>query len=430
MPGKKPIIVTAVFIVGLFSALYVAGFIPVVDSRLRPSDSPAYIPVSGDSFEFYIKENKQRIRTALTEHFYNKTPNPFGPDYPLEEVVEMRAPFQITPPENACSGTLSGSSKGFLLIHGLSDSPYLLSAVARSLAGAYPCSLIRGLLVPGNGTVPGDLMRVSRDDWERITNFGVEGFKELVDELYVVGYSNGSSLILNYLDQQPDDDFIAGLIFLSPGMKAKSELIYLAPYIRYVMRWVNVNTDLDAAKYESFPMNAAAEFQELTNIITDPHLRPLDIPVFMAMSGDDTTIDAMASAEFFCNKVNNKRRHLLWYRSGNTGASPEITCDGMEVVDVTVAEPRFIGHSHVGITMPMNDPHYGIDGNYSSCLAYSENPALFDECRSDNDNTVYGENTIRDEAGRYQGKLVRRATFNPLYNEMIDEIRCFIDEAC
>jgi len=430
MLKKRVVISTIGLSLALLLVLYIIGIFPPADSRLKPSGFTDYIPVHGDSFDYYIEQNKQRIRAALSEHFFSKQETPFGSDYTLEEVVQMRAPFQIPESGQTCNDPRAGSGKGFILVHGLSDSPYLLSAVARSLSDFYPCALIRTLLTPGHGTVPGDLMRVKRDDWEKATAFGIEGFPASVNELYMVGYSNGSSLLLSYMDQHRTDESLKGLILLSPGLKADDWRIYLAPYLHRVVKWINTESDEDAAKYESFATNAAAEFHKLTREVTHPDFPPVDVPVFMAMSSDDMTVKNITAVDFFCNKVNNNHRRLLWYRSENTAISPSISCEGLDVVDVSIDNPRFISHSHVSITMPISDPHYGIDGNYSSCLVYSDEPIRFAECKSNNIETVYGELSILDDDDLYQGKLVRRTTFNPLYDEMMIGVRCFIDRKC
>ena len=43
---------------------------------------------------------------------------------------------------------------------------------------------------------------------------------------------------------------------------------------------------------------------------------------------------------------------------------------------------------------------------------------------------LYAENNYMDENGLYDGKIVRRTSFNPDYDEMIADIRCFIDPQC
>jgi esterase/lipase len=435
MPRLNSVIKIFGIMVVLVLAAYLTGLIPFTDSRFKASGSSAYLPEADDSFEFYLEENQRRIRSALNEHYFADSQSPFGESYSLEQVVQMRSPFEIMPQRESCNDASEGEAtstggKGFLLIHGLSDSPYLLSPVSQSLSALYPCSPIRAVLIPGHATVPGDLINSDYRQWEQVVEYGISTFETEVEELFVVGYSNGSSLILNYLDQRRDDDFVSGLIFLSPGLKAKNALISLSPYMRYLMRWVNTEDDLDAVKYESFPMGAAAEFSKLGQLLLDPGFEPLDIPVLMVLSGDDTTIDGDTTVAFFCDKMSSNRRQLHWYRSVNTGTTPGVSCDGLNIQDVEIADPRFIGHSHVSITMPVSDPHYGQYGNYSSCLAYDDSPQRFDECRNNDSTTVYGENNIRDEDGFYQGKLVRRTTFNPLYDQMIESINCFVDGSC
>jgi esterase/lipase len=305
----------------------------------------------------------------------------------------------------------------------------LLKRVAESIASEYPCALIRGLLSPGHSTVPGDLLNVRREDWYQTFAFGVSGFFNLVESLYVVGYSNGSVLALNYLDRNRDSAAISGLILLSPGLKTRDTRAFLSPWLKYGWKWINQSPDQDAVKYESFPMSAAAEFYHLTEDVTRAGFGSLSLPVLMVVSGDDTTIDNQYSVDFFCNKLDADSRKMIWYQSGLGSGNPEGICSGIELIPPAQTD-RFISYSHVAITMPPTDPHYGMDGNYSACLTYTSEPDIFLRCREDNAATVYAENSYLDEARSFAGKLVRRTTFNPAYNEMISELSCFVNSDC
>lgn len=414
----------------LLVPLYLFGFIPVLDSRFQSSGFPAYQPDTGESFSAYIEQNRIRIREALARHFYSKREWPFGPDYPIEKVVQMRAPFELLPSQELCSGELERDRQGFLLIHGLTDSPYLLSALASSLNEIYPCAYIRSLLMPGHGTVPGDLMDVELEDWRQVVQYGVESIEPLVEELYLVGYSNGAPLAIDYLQENPQNTSISGFILLSPGLQAAQSGISMTPWLKYLVRWVGRGTDADAVKYDSMPTHAAALFYQVTKKVGSSQQRRLDRPVLMVMSGDDTTADTGYAAEFFCSKTMAGKRKFIWYRSTITQAMPPVHCSGMDIVDVDVPEARFISHSHVGISMPPQNEHYGLDGRYAVCTAYVDEPSAFEDCNSDNINTLYGENTLRDEDRRYQGRLLRRASFNPYYDEMLAAIGCFVDGEC
>jgi len=410
--------------------LYLFGYIPLLDSRFEPSGSPAYQPAMGESFSNYIEQNRIRIRTALATHFYSKKDWPFGTEYPIDKVVQMRAPFELLPSEEGCGIETDMPRKGFLLIHGLTDSPYLLSELAASLNKTYPCAYIRSLLMPGHGTVPGDLLNVDLDDWRQVVQYGIESLEPLVEELYLVGYSNGSPLAIDYLQDNQENTSISGLIFLSPSLAAAQSSISMTPWLKYLVRWVGRGEDSDAAKYDSMPTHSAALFYRMIKKVNASQRTPLDRPVLMVMSGDDTTVDTAHAAEFFCSKTGTGQRKLIWYRSLVTDSTPPVNCSGMEIVDVSVPEARFVSHSHVAISMPPENEHYGLDGNYAVCSTYLDEPEIFAECNSDNVNTLYGENTLRDEDRRYQGKLLRRATFNPYYDAMLAAITCFVDGDC
>ncbi|MFM1895612.1 MAG: hypothetical protein RLZZ385_686 [Pseudomonadota bacterium] len=431
MNGKRVLLVLLVsgILLVLMLGLRLGSASEELTSIYQPSGSAAVIPTPQDSFADYVIANRERIRVALSRTHFARETEPFGAGYDLETVVDMRSPYELAGGGALCDASGQGAGMGFLLTHGLTDSPYLLRTVAQRLQRAYPCALVRGLLMPGHGTVPGDLLDVHRQDWLRTIDWAVEGYRGLVNELYLVGYSNGSAISLRHVQTHADDDLVAGLILLSPGLKARESAATLSPYARYVVKWAGQGEDRDAAKYESMAMNAAAEFHLLTLEVMAAAADTPALPIMMVMSADDMTVDTQAALQFLCEQDSRARRLALWYNSRFSPAR-EPSCPGAEVVDTSLTVPRFLNHSHVAITLPADDPHYGLDGRYPNCRDYNGNPADLQACRSDNANTVYGESNVPLEDGRYEGMLVRRATFNPLFNAMLDKMFCFIEEAC
>ena len=70
-------------------------------------------------------------------------------------VVKDRAPFELAPERRRCARAGDGRhNKAALLIHDLGGTPYEMRDVARAFAEA--CYLVRAILLPGHGTVPGD----------------------------------------------------------------------------------------------------------------------------------------------------------------------------------------------------------------------------------------------------------------------------------
>ena len=78
---------------------------------------------------------------------------------------------------------------GALLIHGLSDSPYSLRALGERLhAEGYT---VVGLRVPGHGTCPAALAKVTKDDWTAAVRVAAAGLGRRIPKdapLIVVGY--------------------------------------------------------------------------------------------------------------------------------------------------------------------------------------------------------------------------------------------------
>lgn len=396
------------------------------DNTVRePSGFAVGAPPAGTSFSSYVADARSRIYSALMQAQYAHQAQPFGPDYPIEKLVEMRAPYELLPDPARCQG---GERSGFVLLHGLTDSPHLLRSVAESLQQHYPCALLHGLLLPGHGTVPGDTLKLNRKEWQAAVDYGVESLRGGVDGVYLVGFSLGTALALDYADQHRDDSLLQGLILLSPALTAANSYAWLSPYVRWVKAWTGDSEEFDAARYRMLSMNAAAQFHLITRHLTDVDFEPLTVPVFMVATGDDTTVKSEPARQFFCDKTLTGQRHLLWYQSGRAESAPAAMCPGIELVSGAAPESEVYSMSHVAIPVPPDDHHYGLDGAFSRCLRMSdeEESRL---CHEEESRAVFGETNLGAE-GLYNGRQVRRGTFNPHYEAMIGQIVCFIDGGC
>lgn len=402
---------------------------PGDEPRLQPSGHAVPPLAEGQPFSRYEDSARQQIRQALRQGPFDREESPFGPGYSLEQVVDMRAPWQFGP-EPACESQTT-PAEGFLFIHGLSDSPYTVRAVARSLAQSRPCALLRSILLPGHGTAPGDLLTTHRDEWRITVDHALDQLLEQTDVVHLVGYSTGAALALEQADRRREDPRLSSLVLLSPALDLGNPLGWLTPVLRYVQPWLNVAPDLDAAKYESFPMNAAAQAHLLLRELAPLQMQTLDLPVFMVVTGNDTTVDPEAARVFFCERTTEGSRHMLWYHSPEIGGAPETLCQGLQTRDARAPDQRVITLSHVGTAQPPTDGHYGLNGRYRQCLRYGDDRDRAERCQSDDRETVYGEPArIAGDDNLYQGRLVRRATFNPHYTGMIQSLDCFLREDC
>ena len=172
--------------------------------------------------------------------------------------------------------TPASASGAALLVHGLSDSPYSMHALADAL---YRTNLrVLNLRVPGHGTVPGALDIVSWRDFRAAYDLAVRTLVQSLPEgepLVLVGYSNGSSLAVDYalraLASGGDLRRPDLLILVSPAMRV-SPLAALAWVQKWMaelpglekLNWTDILPEYDPYKYNSFPLSAGQQIYQLT----------------------------------------------------------------------------------------------------------------------------------------------------------------------
>lgn len=409
-------------------------------SYLKETGSPAGVPPDPDlPFSQYVQESRKNIEQILSDIRFAKGGSPYLGEYSAAQAAQMREPFERLP-ENSSTGP--GKGKGFLLIHGLTDSPYLMRSIADSLHQAYPNGTIRAVLLPGHGTVAGDSLKMRHTDWIAITDYGVRSFEkmETISDLYLVGFSTGTALAIRHLQDNPKNPKIKGLILISTAVKAKSGAAFLSPHLRWVKDWLDTFEERDAARYESFSVNAGAEFFLLTKNIMKSKT-PIDVPVLMAVSADDETIDANAARQFFCDQVTSRRRGLIWYVSRHADRNIAPPCEGIKEVRLEPVDRefqgtayRFANYAHTALSMSPADPHYGVNGKYHQCKAYDTPPNMedFNKCQKGSAKTIFGEKDIASKASQKEldYDYWRRGTFNPDYPRLERAMICFADETC
>ena len=179
--------------------------------------------------------------------------------------------FELVPAERRGSA---------LLIHGLTDAPYSMLALARRLH-------TRGLHVvvlrlPGHGTVPAGQLRMTLEDWRAAVRIAARHAASLAgpdQPFYVGGYSTGGtlalthafeslSLIRRFVGQQPP----------SCSFHQRSELPRIAVLTRIIdalaflpgleaARWQEILPEYDPYKYNSFAVNSTRQVLAATNTL-------------------------------------------------------------------------------------------------------------------------------------------------------------------
>lgn len=164
-----------------------------------------------------------------------------------------------------------------LLIHGMSDSPYSLRHLGETLhgAGAY----VVGLRVPGHGTAPSGLVRVTWQDMAAAVAIAIRHVAEKAAgaPVHIVGYSNGGALAVHYALKSATDSSlprVSSLALLSPEIGITGAAAFAVWQARLgvllgldKLAWNSLLPEFDPYKYGSFAVNAGDVAHRLTREI-------------------------------------------------------------------------------------------------------------------------------------------------------------------
>jgi len=191
--------------------------------------------------------------------------HPGGRNDPNTFPVNWNRSFEMQPA--AARGTV-------LLLHGLTDSPYSLRRIGEVLRdrGFYVLSL----RLPGHGTVPAALNDVNREDWRAAVRIGAAHARTRAGTgapFWIVGYSNGASLAVDYALAALADPALARpsrLILISPAIGVSPfaaigrwhRPLSALPFFEK-FRWHTIYPEHDPFKYNSFPKSAAFQTHQL-----------------------------------------------------------------------------------------------------------------------------------------------------------------------
>jgi esterase/lipase len=404
---------------GMVLALALAACATSGELGPRHEPSGRTIPMAWAEFAVYVAAAEVAIAEAN-----EAIGRPLATD-----VIEDRAPFELAPRRGRCPRGPDGRhAKAALLLHDLGGTPYEMRDLGRALAD--DCYLVRAVLLPGHGTVPGDLLDVDYHEWVEATRSGVASFAGEAEQVVLVGFGLGATLALHHaLSAAPRSDrALGGLILLAPALATEAPLGWQrAPGMHGQFgpeaRWARLLLDYDPMRYESLPRNAEVQRARLLEEVMAREA-PLEAPVFLAISAEDAEVDAGAARDWFCG-LNGPRR-LIWYTSA---PAPSPNCRFVTERQ-SAAMPDILDLSHIALPIAPDNPRYGANGPYPDCSHYYwENSPNWLICvdatkTSANSALRYGEIT----EANLQRRIIRRLTYNPDFRGMTDAMLTFLAE--
>jgi alpha-beta hydrolase superfamily lysophospholipase len=180
--------------------------------------------------------------------------------------------FELAPP-----GEPRGS---VLLVHGLTDSPYTLRALAETFVaqGFY----VVALRLPGHGTTPSGLLDVTWEDWNGAVELAAKytASRGGAGKPFLAGgHSTGAALVTLYSLHALQDTSLPRpeqlyLVSAAIGISPFAVLTNVLSGLSFVpgfekSNWLDVLPEYDPYKYNSFPVNAANQIYRLTRVVQD-----------------------------------------------------------------------------------------------------------------------------------------------------------------
>jgi alpha-beta hydrolase superfamily lysophospholipase len=369
----------------------------------RPGSYPEAFDYRSGTLADYLAFSQRHLRVAHGE----------GAD---PAVLDGLAPFRLEP---AADCPASGSGKllnGIVLTHELQDSAWMLRELGEHFQAR--CFLVIGLLLPGHGTRPGDLLTSDWQAWAEAEGFAARAIEQEADNVYLGGHGAGGTLALLEAARNPD---INGLFLVAPVLNNISAswfywLAMPAGWLFPAARWADVRPEDAPYHYQSRPYRLARETTALVRATRQAlAVRQPDIPVFMVASMEDSTASTPAMLAFMAAQP-HPASHTVLYSQADPGAIP-----GTSVYSSNYPETAILSFGHRGLIVPLYDPWYGWNGAWRDCGHYQLGQSDYTRCKAGERDYV-AETTEEN----LQKGLVERIAFNPLFVDLLRDIDAFL----
>jgi alpha-beta hydrolase superfamily lysophospholipase len=418
---------------------------------------------------------EEALYAELDEKVYAKVDT--GPAYKLVRYSSGSAsdPRNNNPNWNRSFVLDSANPRGgILLLHGMSDSPYSLRALALALNQAGYITV--GLRLPGHGTAPSGLRHVRAADMIAAVRLGMDYLStQLGDKpVHMVGYSTGATLALDFtLDAMTDDALTipASLVLISPAIRvhAAAALANFNDTLSNVpgfgrLGWLDVMPEFDPYKYNSFPTNAGDVVYRLTSSVkkrvakrAKSNTEIVLPPTLVLKSAVDSTVTTEAVVDNLLTLLKPNRHQLVLFDINRAAATAMLlTANPGPLNNRLLADPAlpfsitFIGnespdsfgvvasHKQAFSAAPTKTepldlewPPYVISLSHVA-VPFSPADPLYGRTPPDNRDTIFlGEMALRGERGlsKIPAEWLLRMRYNPFYEVVEGNVLDWVNTA-
>lgn len=319
----------------------------VLEKPQYPSGVYSALKTSFPSFQAYIAYCRELIEEA---RFDLNTPQ-------REKILFANSPFEHVS---------SAAKRGILLLHGLYDSPCMVRSIGDYFAARG--FIVRAMLLPGHGTVPGDLLHVTYQDWIACAEYGLSTFIDEVDELYVGGFSTGGALATYLALKNPT--FVRASFLWAPSFVLSPALRLLARFHKQMnwllphSEWLTLLPEIDYAKYSSFCVNSLYQVNALGIVVRKMlATQPLESPGFWVMTEHDEVIRAKSLLKLFQTRASSASELIYYSPHGKFFSDSRVTWRSSQR-----EEQHIVDFSHVALPIAPSHFHYGVHGDFQQVL--------------------------------------------------------------
>lgn len=269
---------------------------------------------------------------------------------------EQNLPREWEPTDTRCSEV------GILLIHGFNETAFGMLDIGN--AAAKTGCRVRSIMLPGHGTHPAQLSKISAETWVETVKYGVRSLQEHCSKVILIGNSLGATLAINHALDQPTD--VSALLLLAPALGVGSISTYLARWysiLKTPLRltdWHRLRPEEDYARYCSTHYHSGLQslsmMRQTRNKTRQQQLKP---KTWIFLSKDDETINIRPALKFF-DSLDDSQKELHFYGNG-LEASPNSNTHNHPSA---YPDEKILDFSHTCLQHTPNNPHYGREADY------------------------------------------------------------------
>lgn len=229
----------------------------------------------------------------------------------MERVYGSPEPFFLP-------GSGEREATAVLLIHGFTGTPSELRRLGYHLNDMR--YTVQGILLPGHGTTPKDMLRTGWSDWWKHALDSYDGLKRQgYERVFVAGHSMGGLLALKLAAERQVDGVVpmAAPVFLTSRKPA------LAVLLQYLVRYIEKRPPSvpeiasESCAYTKTPVKCVVSLQKLMKRVRAT--LPLVSAPALVVQGERDSMVLPKSASYIFERIGSTFKEMRWYPLSSHG---------------------------------------------------------------------------------------------------------------